>query len=211
MYHPALMISEIAYSKILRWLVVVGFSLLTTSALLWCMQRLIFSDQVSLLEITDYPVPDPVYLPRTIEDQKPLPKPVRPKNLAVPQPPLFAEVIEPGSNSLGRLQPIIDKPDVGGELAFSSSEPVPSVRVPPQYPTSAARRGVEGYVDLQFDVSTTGATDNIIVLAANPQGVFEKAAVKAVARWKYTPIQQAGTPIVYHGLRHRLTFALDGN
>tara|TARA_B100000809_G_C15134550_1_gene529979 strand:+ start:550 stop:729 length:180 start_codon:yes stop_codon:yes gene_type:complete len=41
----------------------------------------------------------------------------------------------------------------------------PFIRVSPRYPRRALMKGVEGYVDVSFDVATFGGTVNISILA----------------------------------------------
>lgn len=62
-------------------------------------------------------------------------------------------------------------------------------RLPPKYPFN---RPVEEYVCLvlQFDVNKKGRTENIEVLFKSPESAssrFDKAARKAVRRWRYSP------------------------
>lgn len=62
-------------------------------------------------------------------------------------------------------------------------------RLPPKYPFN---RPVEEYVCLvlQFDVNDKGRTENIEVLFKTPENAsskFDKAARKAVRRWRYDP------------------------
>jgi len=60
-------------------------------------------------------------------------------------------------------------------------------RQPPQYPYKAARRGIEGWVRVTFDVTETGSVDNVEVIESSPPGVFDNAAVQAVYRWRFKP------------------------
>lgn len=70
--------------------------------------------------------------------------------------------------------------------AGSGSSPGPSVRINPRYPRDAAINGIEGRVTLSFDISELGTTENISVVEAIPRGVFNKAAIKALRKWKYS-------------------------
>jgi len=63
----------------------------------------------------------------------------------------------------------------------------PLVRIPPRYPRSAARRNIEGVVRVAFTITKDGRVFNPKVLSASPVGVFEKAALKAVKKWKFNP------------------------
>ncbi|NNE60438.1 MAG: energy transducer TonB [Woeseia sp.] len=83
--------------------------------------------------------------------------------------------------------------DVGGGIAVAR-ELTPLVRIPPRYPTSARMNGTEGYVDIRFTVTETGAVANPEVLRSDPPGVFDRAATRAVLRWKYQPQIVDGKP-----------------
>ena len=59
--------------------------------------------------------------------------------------------------------------------------------VPPEYPARALDRGTQGWVDIEFTVAADGTTRDAIVRAAEPAGVFDRAALQAVGRWRYEP------------------------
>jgi protein TonB len=71
-------------------------------------------------------------------------------------------------------------------MAFAS-DPVPVSRNAPSYPQMALRRGVEGWVEVEFAVTSAGTVENPVVVAAQPSGVFDSAAVRAVSSWRYEP------------------------
>jgi TonB family protein len=73
-----------------------------------------------------------------------------------------------------------------GEGLYREGEPVPIVSVDPVYPPAAAAAGVEGFVELRFSVSPTGTVIDPEVVASEPPGVFDEAALAAVDRWRYT-------------------------
>src|SRR5512134_2428771 len=56
--------------------------------------------------------------------------------------------------------------DGGGALAFSAGivdrEPLPLVRVEPEYPPQARQRKVEGWVQLRFTISTAGSVKDAV-------------------------------------------------
>jgi protein TonB len=85
-----------------------------------------------------------------------------------------------------------------GGLAFSAGMadrgPLPLVRVEPQYPPQAARRGLEGWVQVRFTISTAGSVKDAMVVKSS-HTLFERAAVQAVSKWKYQPQMQAGKPV----------------
>ncbi|HZF24763.1 MAG TPA: energy transducer TonB, partial [Steroidobacteraceae bacterium] len=67
-------------------------------------------------------------------------------------------------------------------------------RVNPDYPDYAERKGTEGFVDMQFIATATGEVKDIVVVNAQPQGVFDDSATRALKRWKFKPIQIDGVP-----------------
>jgi protein TonB len=64
----------------------------------------------------------------------------------------------------------------------------------PVYPASALRNRVEGWVELEFTITETGAVRDIEVVDAQPRGVFESAAAEAVGQWRYRPSLANGQP-----------------
>ena len=83
--------------------------------------------------------------------------------------------------------------DVGGTIQIAR-ELTPLVRIPPEYPMSARAKGIQGYVILRFTVTETGSVENPEILRSDPPGVFDRAASRAVLRWKYQPQMVDGMP-----------------
>jgi periplasmic protein TonB len=100
----------------------------------------------------------------------------------------------------------IDAPHGGGGIDHDA-EPV--VRTKPAYPPSAAARGIEGWVQVQFSVTASGEVFDVSVVGASPEGVFEKATVAAVQRWRYDPKIVEGVAVERTGLQTVLRFSLD--
>jgi TonB family protein len=67
--------------------------------------------------------------------------------------------------------------------------------VAPTYPMKARERGTEGWVDIEFTVNKDGATQDGVVKSAEPAGVFDRAALQAVSRWRYEPRVVNGSAI----------------
>ena len=68
-----------------------------------------------------------------------------------------------------------------------STNLIPLVRIPPKYPMRAARRRQQGWVKIEFTITRTGRVTNSAVIAAKPANVFNRAALKAIAKWKFKP------------------------
>jgi TonB family protein len=65
-------------------------------------------------------------------------------------------------------------------------------RVTPAYPELAARRGQEGWVDVEFTIDSTGRVADAVVSASEPAGRFDAAAVAAVSQYRYEPFELEG-------------------
>jgi len=63
-------------------------------------------------------------------------------------------------------------------------------RVDPKFPTEALRNGIQsGSVTVKFTVQQDGSVSDLSVTDAKPRrGIFDQAALRAVARWKFKPI-----------------------
>ena len=66
-------------------------------------------------------------------------------------------------------------------------------KVAPKYPAEAKDRGLYGAVELQITIGKDGAVEVQKVLSGHP--ILAKAAVEAVAKWKYHPLLVDGKPM----------------
>jgi TonB family protein len=79
--------------------------------------------------------------------------------------------------------------------------------VQPPYPPKAEKTGVEGWVELDFTVTETGAVQDVAVDAAKPPGVFEAAATAALLQWRFNPLVRDAKAVATRA-RIRIRFAL---
>jgi TonB family protein len=79
--------------------------------------------------------------------------------------------------------------------------------VQPQYPPKAERSAVEGWVELDFTVTDTGAVRDVTVDAAKPPGVFEAAASAALLQWRFKPLVRDAKAVATRA-RIRIRFAI---
>lgn len=207
-FHPSVQ-SLRTGMRSLRLLAVMPAALLATLLLVWGMEHLIHAgDQPSLVEPPVYKVPDPV-MP-TIEPPVVLyerPKP--PEKVELEPEPLDVDLTLTRFD--GPAMPPVAAPPSGGKPpigAYSNDIPIPTMLVQPTYPTSAANKGLEGFVDVQFDVAATGATDNIVIIASVPPSVFDRETIKAVKRWKFNPVIKDGRAVAYKGVVQRVHFEM---
>ena len=79
---------------------------------------------------------------------------------------------------------------------------------PAAYPPDALRLNIQGWVELEFVVDGTGHPKNIVLVAAEPTGRFDQAALAAVAKYRYAPFERGGH-VYERRVRLRVRFALN--
>ena len=108
----------------------------------------------------------------------------------------LAEATKGGVGGLSVDMPDIDIGiEVGGVGISLARELTPLVRFSPEYPMKARNDRTEGYVLLRFVVTETGSVADPEVLRSFPPNVFDRAAMRAVLRWKYQPQLVEGEPV----------------
>ena len=131
-----------------------------------------------------------------------------------PPPPDFAmdnnNSLDGGGIGIGAAVDTSMALDTGGGFSMASADgdAVPMVRVPPQYPERALQRGIEGRVLIEFTISRSGSVKDPKVVAAEPNSIFNKAAIKAVKQWKYNPKIVNGKAVEQPGVRIAIPFRL---
>jgi protein TonB len=105
--------------------------------------------------------------------------------------------------------------DFGGDINNTINRPTgdatPIVRINPKYPTTAARDGIEGWVQLSFSISPTGEVIDPVVINAEPKRTFDREAIRAIKRWKYRPKVIEGVAQLQTGQTVLLNFKLDNS
>ena len=71
--------------------------------------------------------------------------------------------------------------------AAAARAPMPVKVVQPVYPEAARERGVEGVVTLEFELGSSGEVLTSRVVSAEPERVFDTAALQALRWWRYDP------------------------
>jgi len=201
---------RLRFASLTRLTATVPVAAAVTLGLCYFMVQLVQSD-AAVPEAEPPTKISPVVLePEEIEtrpEPPPEPEPVEaPPPISPPQtaPPAEQETLH-YSLPAPPVEPIVD-----GERFFSADgQLVTLTKVQPHYPARQITRGVEGYVDVRFDVTATGATDNIRVIASEPQGVFDREVVRAVKQWKYRPRVVDGKPRPSYNVTERVSFKLD--
>ncbi|MFZ5656484.1 MAG: energy transducer TonB, partial [Pseudomonadota bacterium] len=58
----------------------------------------------------------------------------------------------------------------------------------PAFPPEALRAAQSGEVQVEFTVATDGSVTAARVVRSNPARIFDRAAVNAVKRWRFAPV-----------------------
>ncbi len=138
-------------------------------------------------------------------------KPPKPPETPPETPPQDMDNIDPDAPSIDVGRPeITANTDIGGPggMNIAEGDYLPIVRVAPVYPSRALSRGLEGFVDMSFTVTTTGTVKDPIVLQST-SSLFERAATRAVLKFKYKPRVVDGIPVEVSGVKTRITFELE--
>ncbi|MDJ0806016.1 MAG: TonB family protein [Gammaproteobacteria bacterium] len=198
-------------SEMLRHLPRMVFSILGGMAislsLLWMMNWMLIHKTTELQARQDRPVMEFVRLKRDTD--------TRVRERRQPDPPPVAEEIPPPTPEI-RVQdvtrPTVRAPNIQfsvPKLPMSFSGPyigpvrqgppdrdfITISRVAPQYPFRAQRRGIEGWVKVSLLITAQGTVQDVVVVDAEPEGVFDRAAVQAVSKWKFKPRIQDGKAV----------------
>jgi len=139
-------------------------------------------------------------------------RPDKPESPPPPPPMSLDAATAPNSGGIG-----INAPAMSANLnlgrqnltAPNDGDAIPLVRVPPQYPQRAASRGIEGWVQLEFIITETGAVEEPTIIAAEPPNIFNRSAIRALQRWKYKPRIVDGRPVRRHNNQVVITFELE--
>lgn len=110
------------------------------------------------------------------------------------------------------MTPNIDTSSALGRMdlsAGSDTDVIPLVRIAPEYPPRALRRGIEGWVQVQFTITPTGAVTDATVVAADPPGLFDEAAIRSILRWRYNPKVEGGVAVERVGVQTVIRFVLE--
>jgi len=73
--------------------------------------------------------------------------------------------------------------------------PSPYGPIDPGYPAAARRRGWQGTVTVQADISATGTVTNVTVIDSSGHEILDSAALHAVAQTRFRPATSDSTPV----------------
>lgn len=202
-----------------RFLVTLALAVVISFGLFWLMQFLISSRSGVYEDVTRGRIVEFVRLKRDSDletKKRELPEKLEKEEPPPPPDIDLSSVPKPGQEALAIAAPDADfdldlagGPNLGG--APSDSDIIPLVRVMPQYPPQAMSRGIEGWVIVEFTISPAGTVKDPVVVDSHPSGIFNRAMLRAIRKWKYKPKIVDGVAVERPGVRVRQHFALEGS
>lgn len=200
-----------------RILIAFALSTLVTLGLFFLMQSLIKAGGSAFTEPPRGSVLDFVRIKQDETVEKKERKPKKPPKPETPppqmqQPQMDSPTPDAEGTSMNFAADVAADVSLDGGLALESGdgEYLPIVKVAPVYPRRALQRGIEGFVIVEFVVTKQGSVRDPVVIEAQPQGLFEQAAIDAALKFKYKPRVVNGEAAEVAGVQNRITFQIDG-
>ena len=198
----------------LRYPIGLAFGALFSLILFWVMWRMVSVP----IDATELRKATRVEFTRMREDtevqtkQQEKPTPDQPPPVPeIPQMSMSSSSVE---STVAHLSPVVDASSAMSKMKMSAGSDrdiIPLVRINPEYPARALSRGIEGWVIVQFTITPTGMVKDVVVVDADPKNIFDDAAVKAVARWRYNPKVEEGVAVERVGVQTLISFKLEEN
>jgi len=199
-----------------RTLIVIPAAALVTLCLLTLMAMLITSSDNHGLEDRSVTLPNILMPDVAIETRRLIDKPKKPKVLkepdqVIPQQKLVQQKMAASDLSAMTPDQLTGKMDlsIGLGLQASDGEYLPMTKLAPEYPRRAARRGIEGFVILEYTVTKQGKVKDIIVVESSPSNIFNSAAKRSAKGYQYQPRVENGEPVEVFGVRTKIVFRME--
>jgi len=192
----------------------ISLGMVITFGLFAFMASLISSDTINIdnpmppviVEITKVPEDSKVKVIEKVKFSPPPPPEAMPRTVVTPDstneamdlvyqaPPI---TFSKGNTGLGKNQGIND------------NDARPIFRVTPKYPIEAMRKGIQGWVKLAFDINEIGKVVNVSIIDSQPKRIFDKAARRALGKWKYQAKSVDGKSVLQKNRTVQLDFTID--
>lgn len=112
---------------------------------------------------------------------------INPRLPAIPGAPALPQVMSASLDNLD-LSGVFNPGDLDQPLTVLS-------RIPPVYPFRAKTKGVEGWVSVAFTVNEQGLVQDISILEAEPQTLFNDSVIQCLSAWRFKPGRVGGEPV----------------
>lgn len=200
-----------------RYVIALALALSMTFILLWGMQTLITGGNKALTEAPRGNVLDFIRLKKEQSLVKKERKPQKPAKPETPPPPMATPQMQQSNPNDSAISTNFDAAinanmTLAGGISLDGGDGdyLPIVKVAPIYPRRAQARGIQGYVIVEFTVTKNGSVKNAKVVKAEPEGIFDQAAVNAAMKFKYKPRVVDGVAMEVAGVQNRISFEIEG-
>lgn len=185
-------------SNAIRLTTVVLAALLVNAVMFTAIRYMVINRQIRLADTTEFDLADFIRMQEQSREVRSRREPKAPEKPKTEQQRDLDRLTQASAGGIGGMT--VDMPDINIDIDVGSGialarELTPLVRFPPEYPMSARRSGIEGYVLLRFIVTQQGTVADPEIISSEPPGVFDRAAMRSVLRWKYQPQLANGKPI----------------
>ncbi len=175
-------------------------------ALFWLMQMMISNNQQGFKKTSNLQMTEFVRLKRETKLQqkdRAIPDEPPPEKRPPPRPQMQMQQVHVTQNNVPQMDmPSLDIPlqtsrfsgsaiqgvqiGAGNKMGISTNV-IPLVRIRAIYPMYASNRHIEGWVKIEFTITKEGTVKDATVINAQPSKIFNRAALRAVKRWKFKP------------------------
>jgi protein TonB len=203
---------------VIRWALSITLACVITLGLFYFMQMLIATGEgleqnLNIVKVVDATMPE---IELEVIEEIDKPEPIEEVNEPPPDTPDKQINLDSGpSLNIVRNNVTLDADlNLGNaSISITDGEMLPLVNVTPQYPTRAASRGIQGWCQVSFTVDGNGNVDEdtIVVVDAEPQGVFDRTSVRAAARFKFQPRVKDGVGVAVQNVQYVFRYVLEGD
>jgi len=202
---------------LVRWAISMAMAAGITLGLFYFMQYLIqtgdqIDTQLSIVKIVDATMPE---IELEVIEEIDKPEPIQDDTEVVEDIPDRQINLSDGPNL--NIERVAISVDTGLQLSNASisitdGDMLPLVAIAPQYPTRAAQRGIQGWCLVAFTVNGLGIVveDSIVVVDAEPSGIFDRSSIRAANRFKFQPRVVDGVGVSVDNVQYVFRYQLEG-
>lgn len=145
------------------------------------------------------PVPKPQITPviqkeKKINQTREIPKEIPVDSTPNKIEPTITKEIKDSKTDNTKQQPEDEQSTKASANVIQKATPLYKVNPPPAYPRLARRRGFEGTVFIDVFINTSGEVTKLKLAKSSGHTILDKAAMKSIRIWKFTPGSQSGKP-----------------
>ncbi len=191
------------------------------------MQQMVAGRRIELSDIADARIIDFIRVPDRLETApqkrfrkrapeppeppEPSPKRILPRMEALKQPPprpLPSLEIDAPHATIDSDGPFLGGISPKGPGFIMAHDLIAVLRRSPPYPRLLKRRGIEGYVLVEFTVTERGLVQDPVIVESRPHDDFGKSVIRTVRYWKFQPYRLDGKPVAVR-VRQGIDFTME--